>query len=850
MRTLLVDNYDSFTFNLFHLLAEANGQEPVVIRNDEPGWRTGQLQDFDNVVLSPGPGTPGRPEDFGICTDIVRAADRPVLGVCLGHQGIALLNGAPVLLAPEPRHGRVSPVEHLGTDLFAGIPSPFDVVRYHSLTVGDLPADTLEATAWTPDGILMGLRHRRLPLWGVQFHPESISSEHGLRLVRNFRDLTARWQEKHGARRTAAPAGPARATVGETAAPPRRLRVLTEELPTAWDPEVVFEELLRGGNHAFWLDSSRADGGLGRFSVMGDASGELARVASADVASGTVTVMTGNGSTGEPFATRRDFLDWIDEDLRSLRVDVPPLPCDFALGWVGYLGYELKAQCGAGPAVHRPEEPDATMVFAARALVFDHLTGTTHLLALAPGDGPDGPGDDAPDTVGDLGGAGAAGGAGAVGGPGGAGPAGGTGDLGGTGPAGGAGDLGGTGPAGGAGGADAGGAGVPGDAGPAGGAGRTDTGGAGAPGGSGRTEGAGGTDAGADAGGADAGSGAGGADTAPGAGGAAAEARGWLRTTAERLRALAGQAPAPVVPAQSVHADDLRLRHDREAYLERIRRSQEDITAGETYEVCLTNMVHSETKIDPWDGYRFLRRASPAPFASLLLFGDLSVLSTSPERFLRIGADGLAESKPIKGTRPRGATTQEDEALRADLRSNEKDRSENLMIVDLVRNDLGRCAEVGSVHVHKLFDVETYATVHQLVSTVRARLRKDTTAVECVRAAFPGGSMTGAPKIRTMQIIDALEEGPRGVYSGAIGYFSLSGAADLSIVIRTAVITPTGIRYGVGGAIVALSDPDAEYEETITKTAPLLRLLDTGFPGREPRGLPTAARPVAGTVSP
>ncbi|MYU25790.1 aminodeoxychorismate synthase component I [Streptomyces sp. SID8352] len=804
MRTLLVDNYDSFTFNLFHLLAEANGQEPVVIRNDEPGWRTGQLQDFDNVVLSPGPGTPGRPEDFGICTDIVRAADRPVLGVCLGHQGIALLNGAPVLLAPEPRHGRVSPVEHLGTDLFAGIPSPFDVVRYHSLTVGDLPADTLEATAWTPDGILMGLRHRRLPLWGVQFHPESISSEHGLRLVRNFRDLTARWQEKHGARSSAAPAGPARATVGETAAPPRRLRVLTEELPTAWDPEVVFEELLRGGNHAFWLDSSRADGGLGRFSIMGDASGELARVASADVASGTVTVMTGNRSTGEPFATRRDFLDWIDDDLRSLRVDVPPLPCDFALGWVGYLGYELKAQCGAGPVVHHPEEPDATMVFAARALVFDHLTGTTHLLALAPGD-------DATDAAGDLGGAGAVGGAGGA-------------------DAGGADDLGGTGPAGGPGGADA--------------------GGAGAPGGSGRTEGAGGTDAGADAGGTDAGSGAGGAEAAPGAGGAAAEARGWLRTTAERLRALAGQDPAPVVPPQSVHADDLRLRHDREAYLERIRRSQEDITAGETYEVCLTNMVHSETKIDPWDGYRFLRRASPAPFASLLLFGDLSVLSTSPERFLRIGADGLAESKPIKGTRPRGATTQEDEALRADLRSNEKDRSENLMIVDLVRNDLGRCAEVGSVHVHKLFDVETYATVHQLVSTVRARLRKDTTAVECVRAAFPGGSMTGAPKIRTMQIIDALEEGPRGVYSGAIGYFSLSGAADLSIVIRTAVITPTGIRYGVGGAIVALSDPDAEYEETITKTAPLLRLLDTGFPGREPRGLPTAARPVAGTVSP
>ncbi|GAB2620087.1 aminodeoxychorismate synthase component I [Streptomyces capparidis] len=717
MRTLLVDNYDSFTFNLFHLLAKANGQEPVVIRNDEPGWRADLLRSFDNVVLSPGPGTPERLEDFGICRDIVRAADRPVLGVCLGHQGIALLSGARVRRAPEPRHGRVSPVEHSGTDLFAGIPPRFDVVRYHSLTVTDLPDDVVEATAWTPDGILMGLRHRRRPLWGVQFHPESICSEYGLQLMRNFRDLTARWHEEHGTGAAAAPAGPVRAAAPTRPAPRRRLRVLTEQLPTAWDPEIVFDELLRGGDHAFWLDSSRADGDLGRFSVMGDASGDLARVATADVADGTVTVMSERDGVRGVRVARQHFLDWIDEDLRSLHVETPPLPCDFALGWVGYLGYELKAQCGAGPLVHRSQEPDATMVFAARALVFDHLTGTTHLLALAPAD----------------------------------------------------------------------------------------------------------------------------PDADPDGAALDASARTWLRTTAEQLRALTGRVAAADVPPQPVDAADLRLRHDRDAYLDRIRRSQEEIAAGETYEVCLTNMVHGEAKVDAWEGYRFLRRTSPAPFASLLLFEDLAVLSTSPERFLRVGADGRAESKPIKGTRPRGATPEEDEALRTDLRTNEKDRSENLMIVDLVRNDLGRCAEVGSVHVHKLFDVETYATVHQLVSTVRARLRPGATAVDCVRAAFPGGSMTGAPKIRTMQIIDELEEGPRGVYSGAIGYFSLTGAADLSIVIRTAVVTPRGIGYGVGGAIVALSAPDNEYEETVTKTAPLLRLLGTAFPGQDPDPDPAPA---------
>ncbi|MCE6993930.1 aminodeoxychorismate synthase component I [Saccharothrix sp. S26] len=668
MRTLLIDNHDSFTFNLFQYLTQVNGREPVVITNDDPRFRLSDLRRFDNVVISPGPGRPQRAADFGLCREVVEHADIPLLGVCLGHQGLCLAHGASVGLV-TPRHGVVDEVRHTGVDVFAGLPSPLPVVRYHSLAVSDLPP-SLEPIAWAEsDDVLMGVRHRSRPAWGVQFHPESVCTSHGHQLLANFRDLTDA--------SAAAPALPP-----PTAPPPPRpvREVLVRRVDAHPPPEDVHAALHGASEHAFWLDSSLV-GDRGRFSVMGDASGPLARVATYDVWTGEVTV---DGVTHPG-----PFFDWLEADLAAWRVAPPDVPFEFALGWVGYLGYELKAECG-GEAAHRSEQPDAAFVFADRALVFDHVSRCVYLLALSDEDG-------------------------------------------------------------------------------------------------------------------------------------------WLGRTADFLRHFTA---VPQAPPRRARADSVRARHSRAQYLKLVAACQEAITAGESYEVCLTNTVTWRGTLDPWDAYRFLRAESPAPFGALLRFGVLSVLSTSPERFIRVDRRGVVESEPIKGTRPRGATAAEDDGLRRALAASAKDRAENLMIVDLVRNDLGHCAEVGSVRVPRIFEVESYATVHQLVSTVQARLRSGSSATRVVRAAFPGGSMTGAPKIRTMQIIDGLEAGPRGVYSGALGYFSLSGTADFSIVIRTLVVDRDKVSFGVGGAVIALSDPEEEFEETAVKATALLRLVGVGFPGR------------------
>lgn len=705
LRILLVDNYDSFTYNLFHLLATVRGVEPIVIKNDDwPGWRRLDLAGFDGAVISPGPGRPQRPADVGLSRTVF-AGNLPVLGVCLGHQELCHAYGAVIRAADEPVHGRVSPISHGGEGIFAGIPSPFQGVRYHSLEATDMP-DELIVTATAPrragGEIVMAVEHRDRPQWGVQFHPESILTQYGAELIENFCRMAGP-PHRRGLVLTSRPALPMRPAYDvyshsqhREVTGARRWRLAARRFSGAVDSSVLFADLLADDSRTLWLDSSEVIPGISRFSIMGRC-GPYGELVTARAGTQQVRVESSDGAVQ---TKHTNLFDYLKTELDRKSIACTDLPFDFAMGYVGYFGYEMKADCG-GERVHSSTMDDAALMFCSQAIVIDHEQEKVWALALSLGD--------ADETL-----------------------------------------------------------------------------------------------------------------------------EGWWRTAREAIMRSTAHSAGPssghrgtaTAACESPSADlPLRYRHSIDQYETLVRSCLKEIRDGESYEICLTNMVTAHIDIDSLHTYENLRRHSPVPYGAFLTFPDICVMSASPECFLQISPTGRVRAKPIKGTRPRGGTLEEDALLHAELASAEKDRSENLMIVDLLRNDLGRVAEVGSVCVPTLFEVESYAQVHHLVSTIEAQLRPGVTAVDCLRVAFPGGSMTGAPKVRTMQILDRIEGGSRGVYSGALGYLSLNGAAHLSIIIRTLVAHEGVVTLGSGGAVVALSDPGEEAEEMRLKMlAPLSAL--------------------------
>lgn len=671
MKILLIDNFDSFTQNIAQYLYEVTGVEPVVVPNNND-YGSLDVETYDAVVLSPGPGHPGQANDFGVCAEIIAKAQVPLLGICLGHQGIAQVFGGKIEHAPQPVHGYRSRIFHIGEGLFEGLPAQFEVVRYHSLVCTHLPPQ-LTCTAWTEEGLIMALEHLERPIWGVQFHPESIASEQGHALLSNFIRMAIAYNDNH---RQAVCGYAMNAWL---AAGGVRHQVLNyRDCDFSGTPHALFDQCFAHDEHAFWLDCEHSDRSGARYSIMGSGSQPGSIRLEYDLNSECLRVSGPAGEKwvhGDCFALMGQILQSID----TLCMQSPPFP--FKGGLVGFFGYELKAQSG-GQCRYPSEYPDAYFIFARNFYVFDHQLNKLYECAIAP--------------QGQL-------------------PC-------------------------------------------------------------------------------------------------------WRDLTVLRPTRQCNEA-LPVFRPGAVDQSNIELEDSPDQYMAKIRQALQYIADGESYEICLTNRVRMNYRGQAIAAYQRMRIASPVPYGAFLACGAFSVLSASPETFLRIDSSGSVESRPIKGTRPRGNNAAEDERLRLELEHSKKDRAENLMIVDLVRHDLNQVCRPGTVHLPQLFKIESYSSVHQLVSTIRGVMRHDVSVMEVIRACFPGGSMTGAPKKRTMEIIDSLESSARGIYSGALGWIGFNGEAELSIVIRTAILKGECVHFGIGGAIVADSDPHSELEETLVKAS-------------------------------
>ncbi|KAK3829824.1 MAG: chorismate binding enzyme-domain-containing protein [Linnemannia elongata] len=961
-RTLIVDNYDSYTFNLLQLFDEDQLKNVVVIRNDQFEWPVFEqeiLPYFDQIILSPGPGRPERAQDFGICTQILQTSHIPVFGVCLGHQGIGWTHGAAVTYGPEPVHGQIAHIKHDNKGIFQGVPQEFEAVRYHSLVVqeNDLP-DTLVATAWCHSfpliaadnlssgsvhvsnidrafgsKVLMGLRHKTLPHHGVQFHPESICTQLGKRMMTNFFRISTEFYADQDRldntltipdyihRLSVVPTEP---TVAHTIPSPYHslkkqsnpFSLLIQALdPSIFpEPERIFSSLFLTGPRSkaasWWLDSARQPHPMARFSFMGGVETRSAHRQDSLVPGSAQAVIQYSTIHKEVFVRRyqdqtpelpkrvklddgasRTFWDWMSnlmtefgkdnvettvEGPNGEQCDFDSVPFDFFAGMVGYLGYEMKRESLEG--YHTPVEqecrcpshtdvktscscdcvkqPDASFVLATQAVVFDHVDKRVYVLGVV---------NNQPGRI--LGG----------------------------------------------------------------------------------VDGSIGFES-------------------------WESCRNWIQDVSRSIVHIATDSQPTfnrrnstlTGPLSHVGKNEpylIKQRHRRQSsagllspfkvdvtekdYLRAIQDSLDYIHEGESYELCLTTQFRAKVPLyqqlqdkdqhvhgDPaFDLYRILRKLNPAPFSAFLslptaadepiltqgyrhgratdtndeLVSKLIILSSSPERFLKIGkrpedeettddTSRTVEMKPIKGTvavakgcfckedegcgveeqdgdsadhtqdedeedtperlgsvrdRCAEARRREDQSRIDSLSKNIKERAENLMIVDLIRNDLAHVCKAKSVRVPYLMRVESYETVHQLVTTVRGELFDHVDNTQAVRACFPPGSMTGAPKLRSVQLLDSLEHHVRrGIYSGCLGYIGIPAvaapsqrsigsetqarvrsAADLSVVIRTAVLSVESqegkegqtqlvgeLSVGAGGALTILSDANEEWREVLLKS--------------------------------
>lgn len=847
---LVIDHYDSFTYNLCDMLAQLTTEPPVVVAKDAidaAGGTSSFFEQFDGIVLSPGPGTPQEQPPLSHLA-ISENPDVPILGVCLGHQLMALAYGATVDRAPTPIHGQDHRIvqkelweddDHDDTNndndndqgqseiksasstsrypsLFHDLPSSFRVVRYHSLCAYDLPKK-LTVTAKSRDDVVQGIQHETYPHYGVQFHPESIGTENGMMLLENFvrvvqqlkddkqiveeTDANGSGQEKYKE-----PSGPIISSQpsSSTVSPSdsqtsSRFRVMVHRLSlssSAVSPLRVFEKYYAHQSHTIWLDSSSYHTGRGELDILAapsrpddiveyhiddhdDNSGDdiLSRLENELFDGGRHSVVTSSTNIGWVNIEKDEpVLEWVQESDAGVTVSssvAEDIPFHYRGGFLGFLGYEVRhdtqryLQQLEGGVLNNDGVDDDTMGQNRKKKENQRdEEGETRVPTAAFFLARQSMVYHHPTDTWYL-----------------IGLAEDDNDI--------------------------------------------------------------------------------------------EENLAWMKTIDAELKkhttkieSSKDQTPSPPSKhSQKSHQSPIEFvpNRSKETYENDIAKCHEYIKKGDSYELCLTNQLEariSGANVSTFDLYRIIRQVNPAPYSSYFRWNiaskdiddqqkvadvpsstSLVICSSSPERFMSVSRQQphpetpsylRAEAKPIKGTCARvmphngvclsDAEIREDDRRARSLELSMKNRAENLMIVDLLRNDMSRVCKTGTVHVSKLMGIESFATVHQMVSTIRGTLSDSCNSIDLLRASFPGGSMTGAPKMRTMEIIEELEENvERGPYAGSLGYLSVNGCMDMNIMIRSATVTPSekkdewNVSIGAGGAITALSDAEDEYDEMLLK---------------------------------
>ncbi|KAI9803141.1 MAG: Protein phosphatase PP2A regulatory subunit B [Piccolia ochrophora] len=770
LKVLIIDHYDSYTNNILQLLQgfKINSKgvkypewNAVVIRFDQFTWAELQetvLPEIDAIILSPGPGRSDRIQDFGFNEELLRTVNIPVLGICLGHQGIGTAYGQHIIGAPDIKHGQVSEIFHNDRGILKALPQGFTAVRYNSLLLDEktLPPE-LQTIAWTSDAespgrrITMAVQHKTRPLFGMQWHPESVCSTHGLKIVMNFREIV------HDYWKTSSPYNNwTSRPINEYAELPDRIRrssAISNDIitpprvddglannETASDAPYfvkaitlgqwsvardVFESFVLGKSldGEAWLDSAKHRDSHSRNSYMASASA----VINYSTKSQKLEFIQNNQVT-RALTLDEGFWNWLDNFQSTvIQANTESLPAEklgqqaevgqpiLQVGLIGYLGYELKRESLPGYSnspqkgeAESSKSVDSQLQFADRVLWLDNETGDWKVLGLIRrGDA---------DPIGDV------------------------------------------------------------------------------------------------------------MSVNRPLGIEESVFDDWA--TNVRRDFTSGITPRSIPPGD---LPTFVSKDDRPSYSAHIAAAKRAIQAGETYELTMTTRFEARSSgQDPYSLYLALRLKNPAPYSGYLSFPylELAILSSSPERFLSVDRNKITEMKPIKGTLAVSPDKVENERRKLQLASDKKELAENLMIVDLIRSDLHNICSSTSINVETLMQVESYETVHQLVTTIQGRVAPSIGSVKVIESCFPPGSMTGAPKLRSVQILEELEQHEeRGIYSGSLGYFCASGTVDQSVVIRTIVSEGDKLTLGAGGAITWLSDPTSEWEEVLVKANALTEAL-------------------------